>query len=229
MIRSLYDAFDTPVTAIDCGTKCSPFNPSGKPFCCDICHAVPAAHRAEWQYLQPITDLWQPWRGDECETSADAGTLRADTPAHMVLLACLGPDQCQRPFRALSCRQFPFFPYITSDNRFIGLAYEWAFEGQCWVISNLSQVTAAYRTEFVRTYDDLFYTIPGEFDSYAELSEEMRVEYAARRRRIPLLHRNGGAYLVSPGSERMKKAAVETLPKFGFYRTGRSGSVQRVA
>ena len=46
----------------------------------------------------------------------------------MLLLACQGPAHCQRPFRALSCRQFPFFPYITADDRFIGLAYEWEFE-----------------------------------------------------------------------------------------------------
>jgi hypothetical protein len=60
----------------------------------------------------------------------------------MLLLACLGPSRCQRDFRALSCRQFPFFPYATSAYRFIGLAFEWAFEDKCRVSSNLSQVTA---------------------------------------------------------------------------------------
>jgi len=46
----------------------------------------------------------------------------------MVLLACLGLSQCQHDFRALSCQQFPFFPYVSADYRFLGLAYEWEFE-----------------------------------------------------------------------------------------------------
>jgi hypothetical protein len=65
-IRSFYDRFDVPVTALDCGAKCAPYNPTGKPFCCDICQAVPVAYQQEWDYLQDRTDLWHEWRGDEC-------------------------------------------------------------------------------------------------------------------------------------------------------------------
>jgi hypothetical protein len=207
-IRALYDAFDMPVTDIDCGQMCAPLNPRRKPFCCDICEAVPAAHHAEWDYLRRSTRLWHAWRGDECPDEQDADRLRAETPAHMILLACLGPAECQRPYRALSCRQFPFFPYITSQGRFLGLSIEWAFERVCWVLQNLGRVTPGYRAAFVRTYDDLFYTLPGEFDSYAALSEEMRATFAAQRRRIPLLHRNGRDYLLSPRSERLARTLL---------------------
>ena len=218
-IRTLYDRFNAPVAALDCGRKCAPHNPSGKPFCCDICHAVPAVYQQEWLYLQPNTDLWHEWRGDECgKHPEDPAELNEHTPEHMRLLACQGPSRCQRDFRALSCRQFPFFPYIGADLRFLGLAYEWEFEQQCWVISNLGEVTAAYRQEFVRTYDELFAQWPQEFESYVLLSEEARERFAARRRRVPLLHRNGGYYLVSPGSERMQRVAAERLPRFGPYQ-----------
>ena len=187
-IRKIYDRFNAPVTAIDCGTKCAPHNPSGLPFCCDICQAVPAVYRQEWEYLQPNTDLWHEWRGDECSTDpASPEDLRAQTPEHMLLLACKGPAHCQRDFRAVSCRQFPFFPYITSDDRFIGLAYEWAFESTGWVISNLREVTDTYRREFIQTYDSLFDRWEEEFDSYAILSEQMRERFAALKRRIPIL------------------------------------------
>lgn len=57
-IRSLYDGFNSAVAAFDCGRKCAPPNPRGKPFCCDICHAVPAAYKSEWNYLEQNTDLW---------------------------------------------------------------------------------------------------------------------------------------------------------------------------
>ncbi len=220
-IRKLYDGFDAPIARLDCGQKCAPHNPSGKPFCCDICHAVPAAYQSEWAYLQPNTDLWHEWRGDECEnspSSRERARLRAETPANMTLLACLGPQRCQRDFRALSCRQFPFFPYVSADFRFVGLAYEWEFESKCWVVSHLGRVSARYREEFVRTYDRLLALFQDEFESYASHSEEMRAHFLERKRRIPILHRNGGVYLLSPASERMVRVEVGKLPKFGPYR-----------
>ncbi len=110
-IRTLYNSFDSPIARLDCGKKCAPHNPSGKPFCCDICHAVPAAYKSEWSYLKKNTNLWHKWRGDECSSTSpeEVAQLKNDTPKDMILLACLGPSQCQREFRALSCRQFPFF------------------------------------------------------------------------------------------------------------------------
>jgi len=218
-LRKLYDGFDSPIARLDCGGKCAPHNPSGKPFCCDICHAVPAAYKSEWKYFQEDTDLWHKYRGDECK--AGDGTkerLKDETPKDMILLACLGPDQCQREFRALSCRQFPFFPYVTSDYRFIGLAYEWEFEQRCWVVSNLDRVTRKYRNEFVETYDRVFALFQDEFDNYAYHSERMRAHFAKQRRRFALLHRNRGYYLVSPYSQRLALVDVVSLPKFGYYK-----------
>jgi hypothetical protein len=217
--RQLYDGFDAPMTPFDCGQKCAPHNPNRIPFCCDICHAVPAAYHSEWEYLQVNTDLWHAWRGDECpQDPGDPADLRAETPDHMLLLACKGPAHCQREYRAVSCRQFPFFPYITSRDRFIGLAYEWEFEATCWVIHNLETVTQAYRREFVDTYDRLFAQSEDYFDGYAQLSAEMRQHFAERKRRIPVLHRNGGYYLLSPGSERLRRVAAFSQPVPELYR-----------
>jgi hypothetical protein len=214
-LRNLYAAFNLPVTRQDCGQMCAPYNSTGKPFCCDICHAIPAAYASEWNSLKSATELWHPWQADEC-TGGDQNKVAA--PAGMLLLACLGPQGCQRENRLLSCRQFPFFPYVTSDYRFLGLTYDWEFEGTCWVISNLGLVSEAYRREFVRTYDQLFAWFQEEFDSYADRSEEMRTYFAAQKRRIPLLHRDGGFHLLSPGSERIRRVEAARLPKFGPYR-----------
>ena len=218
-IRRFYDRFDAPVTDFDCGQKCAPYNPSGKPFCCDICHAVPVAFKQEWEYLRPRTNLWHAWRGDECSGEPiDPQTLEAETPEHLALLACLGPAHCQREYRASSCRQFPFFPYISSNDRFIGLAYEWEFEQKCWVISNLAAVTETFRAEFIRAYDELFAHWPDEYESYYATSEEMRAAFAKQRRRIPILHRNGGYYLLSPGNERLTRGDPHTFRRFGVYK-----------
>jgi len=218
-IQQIYDRFDAPVTAVDCGRMCAPHNPNGKPFCCDICEAVPAAYHQEWDYLREHTSLWHVWRGDECAgCSEDTTDLLQETPEHMTLLACQGPEYCQRQFRALSCRQFPFYPYVTSDYRFLGLSYAWQFESSCWVISNLDAVTELYRCEFVAVYDEIFALWQEEFDSYAVYSEETRAYFAARKRRLPLLHRNGGFYLISPGSERMRRVSPQHLRRFGPYQ-----------
>lgn len=219
-IRGFYDGFDSLMVELDCGRKCAPHNPSGKPFCCDICHAVPAAYKSEWKYLEKNTDLWHKWTGKECGNTPpeEIAQLKADTPDTMLLLACLGPDRCQRAFRALSCRQFPFFPYVTSEYRFLGMTYEWEFESNCWVISNLSQVTQQYRQDFVSTYDKLFALFQKEFEHYATHSERMRAEFARRRKRFPLLHRNGGFFLVSAASEQLSPVEAAHLPRFGVYK-----------
>ncbi len=217
--RQFYDRFDAPVTPIDCGDKCAPHNLNGKPFCCDICQAIPAAYEQEWRYLAGQTDLWHIWRGDECREHPEIpANFLSEMPKNMLLLACLGPAHCQREFRAVSCRQFPFLPYITSDFRFLGLAYEWEFEDSCWVINHLDQVSAEFRQGFVAAFDDLFSLWIDEMDHYAARCEQMRAHFARSRRRIPLLHRNGGFYLISPASERLQRVTPARLPKFGVYR-----------
>ena len=221
-IRSLYDHFSAPVSEVDCGELCRVHNPNGKPFCCDICHAVPAAYLQEWDYLKAHTHLWHAWRGDECESEIeDPQKLNQDMPEHMCLLACLGPDQCQREYRSMSCRQFPFLPYITADDRFIGMTYYWEFEPYCWMISNLGSVTAQFRQEFFATYDAILNDWDEEYDSYYYHSEDMRSEFARLRRRIPLLHRNGGNYLLSPNSDRLHRVEPSAFRQFGYYQTNK--------
>lgn len=218
----LYERFDQPVTELDCGEKCAPFNSHGKPFCCDICHAVPVAYEGEWAWLERSTDLWEPFRGDECAGEglgeAEMAALREEIPPGMRLLACLGPARCQRPFRSLSCRQFPFFPYLTADWRFIGLAVEWAYRDVCWVASHLGEVSSAYREAFVGTFDELFLLWPQEMETYADHSAELREFALGRGERFPLLHRDGRLVLVSPGTERMRRVEAAAFPRYGFWR-----------
>jgi hypothetical protein len=222
-IAALYANFDSPITKFDCGTKCAPYNPGGKPFCCDICHAVPTAYTPEWEYLQPRTNLWHEWRAEQCtdteeERLAEVARLQEDTPDTMILLECLGPSQCERDFRALTCRQFPFFPYVDSQGEFIGLSYYWEYEDVCWVVSNLAEVTDQYRREFVEAFDLLFERWPEELETYRYHAEVMRDEFNERHRSIPLLHRDGGAYKISTHNERMRRVPIESLARYGPYK-----------
>jgi hypothetical protein len=210
----LYGEFQSPIAALDCGAKCSPYNEHGVPFCCDTRHAVPAAYEAEWEYLQASTDLWHAWESADPEITAG---LQAQTPSGIVLIECLGARLCQRGFRAISCRSFPFFPYLTRAGEFIGLSYYWEYEDRCWVISNLQVVTPSYRQEFVAAYDCLFEQLPDEKETFRQYSIRMRRAFGRRGRPIPLLHRDGQFYHLDTRGGGLERIQPDHLPRFGPY------------
>jgi hypothetical protein len=100
---------------------------------------------------------------------------------------------------------------------FLGLAYNWEFEEQCWVISNLGEVTGEYHQNFVQIYDKFFSQWPQELDHYANRSKQMRAHYIDQKRSIFLLHRDGGFFLIRPLNERIRSVDPMRLPKFGPY------------
>ena len=210
----MYQAFQAPIAALDCGDRCAPYNEHGVPFCCDTRHAVPAAYEAEWVYLQANTNLWHAWQSPDPQITAE---LQAEAPPGVVLIECLGARLCQRGYRAMSCRSFPFFPYLDKSGEFIGLTYYWEYEDRCWVISNLQVVTDAYRREFIAAYDRLFEQLPEEKETFRQYAIRMRRSFGSRRRPIPLLHRDGRIYHLDTHTGRMIAVEYESLPKFGPY------------
>lgn len=221
--KQIYKNFNAPITALDCGKRCAPYNVGGKPFCCDICHAVPTAYDNEWVYLEPNTDLWHPWKAESCVDSAEEAeqeydSLKKETPDNMVLLECMGPDACQRNYRTLTCRQFPFFPYINLMGEFLGMSYYWTYEETCWVISNLQVVTEEYLQEFIQTFELIFSRMPEELETYQYHSTYMRDEFNKMQRKLPLLHRDGTFYHINARTERLRQLKTNKLPKFGPYK-----------
>ena len=228
-IRTFLRSISMPRSShLDCGKKCAPYNEGGKPFCCDICVAVPTLYTSEWAYVRANTDLWFEWKAESCtDTPEEAAeevarlsdeTPDSDDPGRMPGTGPAASDQ----FRGLTCRQFPFFPYIDSQGELLGLSYYWEYEDQCWVISNMQVVTDEYKQQFLQAFEIIFERIPGEFENYQYHSEVMRDTFNEPRRAIPLLHRNGFAYKISAHNERMRRVPVESLPKFGPYKLAAS-------
>jgi len=211
----LYARFQSPLAAFDCGRRCAPYNEGGAPFCCDTRHAVPAAYLAEWQYLQAQTDLWHVWEG--C-TPAETEQLWALAPQGQMLIACQGHERCQRNFRSLTCRAFPFFPYVTRPGQFIGLSCYWEYEQRCWIINNLQTVSPLFVEQCVQTFDWLFAHLPEELEVYRQFSMRLRRVFGRRRQTIPLFHRRGGFYKVSPRNGRARRSAPEKYHKVGVYQ-----------
>ena len=86
--------------------------------------------------------------------------INIKVPEGQKLIVCKGHEQCQRNFRSLICRSFPFFPYLSRQGELIGLSYFWDFEDRCWIISNLNSVSQEFRSQFMLVYDFLFEQTP---------------------------------------------------------------------
>jgi hypothetical protein len=211
----IYARFHVPIAALDCGGRCAPYNEWGAPFCCDTHHVVPVVYATEWEFLQANTDLWHLW---EDKTPAETEQLKSIAPEGQVLIECKGYKLCQRGFRSLACRAFPFFPYLTRQGQFIGLSVYWEYEERCWVINNLQIASMKYRDEFIRTFDDLFARLPEEVEVFRQFSARMRRVFGRRHSAIPLLHRNGGYYKISPRDGRARKTSPEKFRLYGPYK-----------
>ena len=211
--KSLYDGFQKPITALDCGDKCAPFN-GGTPFCCDTCHTIPVAYPDEWRYLQANTELWRQW---EAADPNETARLQQEAGPELILIECQGHERCQREFRSFVCRSFPFFPYFDSGDNLLGLTYYWEYQDRCWVISHLDAVTPAYQAEFMSAHRILFNAIPSERDTYRTWSADMRQEFASRSLPIPLLCEDGHTYEIDPHTEDLRRVRTKDLPKFGPY------------
>lgn len=213
--ESLYEEFDNPIGNFDCGKKCAPYNEGLVPFCCDTRHVVPSGYLPEWQYLKSNTDLWHLWQPEAAE---EAEELEQQIPTGQVLIECLGHKLCQRAFRTIACRAFPFFPYIDHNGRFQGISYYVEYREICWVISNLEYVSAAYCQAFFCTYKQIFMYCPDEMDNFSYYSEQLRMKSEKEDSAITILDAQGELFEISPSSGRKQKTTSEDISKFGPYK-----------
>lgn len=215
IFKDLYQGFSKPISDLDCGEKCGPYNDYGVPVCCDIQILVPAAYDQEWSYLQGSTDLWQVWQEGHEAAPVD---LQEGLQSGQVLIQCLGYQRCQRSYRSITCRAFPFYPNLNRKGQFSGLSYYREFREQCWIINNLEAVKQDYIEEFQSTFERLFKLFPETKQDYLEFSGFMRDEAAKVGETIVLLGFSGQVYLVDPETEDQLKINPADLDSFGPFQ-----------
>jgi hypothetical protein len=213
VFRRIYDSFTAPISRFDCGRKCAPLN-DGQPVCCTTGHAVPVVDRAEWKLLRQRTDIWHVYK----PTDASGRAVVSDLHAHCLAIECKGAAHCERENRSMSCRTFPFFPYITLEGEFFGLAYFWTFEDRCWVMSNLGVVDKQFVAEFIAAYELLFGHDVEEYTANRDQSAAMRRTFSRWNRIIPLLGRDGGYYAVEPRTHVIRPARLAEFPVHEQWR-----------
>ena len=215
--RAIHQRFTAPVSRYDCGRFCAPLN-GGQPVCCTTDNAIPSVARAEWQALRARSDLWHRFR----PRTPDARKVVAEMHHSCVAVECKGARFCERDNRSLACRAFPFAPYLTRQDEFLGLGYYWLFEDRCWVISNLGIVEPGFVAEFVAAYEHLFAADAEERAVHRAHSAAMRRVFSRRGRPIPLIRRDGSFHQVLPHGGGIVPADPDTYLKHGPYRSPRA-------
>lgn len=212
----LLSNFAAPIASLDCGRFCAPLN-NGEPVCCTTSNAVPVLDRGEWNLLTARTDLWSRFKPKDAagrEVVREAGRL-------CVAAECKGAAFCERDNRSLSCRAFPFAPYIDRDGVFSAISYYHGFADRCWVISNLHIATPRYLREFFIAYDRLFARDHEEWLAHKDNSIAMRRVHSRRRHRFAIVTRDFAWKWVRPhgrGTVAIRDPARE-MKAFGPYGT----------
>ncbi len=191
--QQIFDIFKSPVSSRDCGQHCSAHGDGG-PLCCSTGHAVPIAQTEEWHVLNEAGDLWKPFKAYDEGTRELVDSL-ADS---CVAIECKGAMHCERDQRSLSCRAFPFFPYVTREGDFIGMSHYWSFEDSCWMIENAKLVEKAFVSEFAEAYKILFDDDPEELEVFRDYSATMRRVFSRWKRPIPLIALDGTRQQILP-------------------------------
>ncbi|MBO6522005.1 MAG: hypothetical protein JJ900_17870 [Rhodospirillales bacterium] len=207
--RRIFNGFSAPVVPLDCGEKCRHLN-DGVPVCCDIGHAVPIMDKSEYKLLRSRSDLWSKYKPEDDHGEELVNSLHDDC----VACECKGAKFCERDNRSLSCRAFPFFPYIDKSGEMLGLATYWTFEDRCWVISNMRKVTREFIEEFFDSYEHLFKKKPDEFDVFKDYSATMRRVFSRKKRAIYIIDRDKKFHAILPKGAGMHRVKKRELPAF---------------
>lgn len=189
----LYREFQSAPATFDCGKKCAPFN-DGEPFCCDTGWVVPIAFKEEWKYLEKKTNLWHEFRPRNSDEFDLIDEIDED---ESVFIECKGVKYCERENRSISCRTFPFEPYLDTRGNLLGLVYNRVIEDKCYLVDRPQIVTKEFVRQYMRFIEKFFKMLPSEKELYMEQSRIYRNLMSRRKKPLVVLTEKGpfeGAY-----------------------------------
>jgi hypothetical protein len=174
-LKQLYRLLSVRMTDFDCGKRCAPQN-NGVPYCCDREKVIPVLFKDEYQWhrLQGVF-----WGKMPVQTKSDR-KLVEESCSYNVFAVCPGVQSCRRTARSLTCRLFPFEPFIDSKGYVKGLVYQSGDKGSCSLMEKPQHMyNQMYIRNATRVWQELVDTFPEDKDLYIRESRK-RTRHAAR-------------------------------------------------
>jgi len=197
----LYNAFTAEVCDFNCGTLCAPDN-GGEPACCRNDGCAPILYKDELRYLKSNTDMWRRRRARNEEERKEF----AEIEDYICYGGCKGVTHCDRRYRSLTCRFFPFEPYIEKSGQFPGLTWVYRCDYLCPLIGNREvRINQEYIDQSVRVWWSMFALYPEEYSCYYEESEKTRRTLKRRGKRVRIFR--------SSEAETIRRRQEELLEK----------------
>ena len=173
----IYRNFDSTPVRFDCGKICAPKN-DGIPFCCDTGWLIPCTYKREFSYLIKRTDLWKRFRP---KTKHEKRIIE-ETDKNTVFGQCLGHDRCDRKYRSVSCRIFPFEPYLDLEGNFLGMVYSYRLGNKCPLVDRPKIVSKKFISDQITMWNYIFERDAAEIEVYREESINVR-RYLSRKKK----------------------------------------------
>lgn len=175
--EEFYKNLDSPVTGFDCGTLCAPGN-NGIPVCCHGEQVVPVLYKSELKFLQQRTDMWTRYKAQ----TRPEKKLREDMRKFDTLAHCKGIEHCDRRYRSLVCRTFPFEPYVNQQGEFVGILFNDEYEGSCPLIGKPELIRPKFIRECFRFFQTIISRSKEDAEMYIDVSQTLRRRFAQKKR-----------------------------------------------
>jgi len=173
----IYRHYDSTPVRFDCGTLCAPKN-DGVPFCCDSGWLIPVMYEREFASLRERTDLWKRFRP---KTNHEKKIVE-ETDKSSIFGTCLGHERCDRRFRSVSCRVFPFEPYLDLEGNLLGLVYNYRLGNKCPLVDRPKLISRKFVSDQLKMWKYIFEREPSERDVYRDESIQVR-RYLSRKKK----------------------------------------------
>jgi hypothetical protein len=184
----LYKILDTPITDTDCGAICSKAN-KGVPICCETSVVIPVLYRPELDYVSRHCDLWKEFTPDP---KIDKH-LMDDCGYDDVMAVCKGHKKCNRDYRSFVCRTFPFYPFIDEAGNFLGMTYNYDFEGKCAIVGKHEMISKLYIRQFLDAWNYIFQRDEGEFEAHYDLCRDIEKKRKREGKHLHIINLKGVA------------------------------------
>ena len=185
-IEFIYRNFDSTPTSFDCGKVCAPKN-EGIPFCCDSGWLLPVMYKREFAYLKEKTNLWKRFRP---KTKHEKNIVE-ETDKETVFGECLGHERCDRRYRSVSCRIFPFEPYLDLEGNLLGIVFNYTLGNKCPLVDKPKLISKKFISDQIRMWNYIFKKELSERDVYRDQSIQIRRYLSRKRKPIYILTPKG--------------------------------------